>query len=259
MIFNKKIIVVTHGGIGNQLFQLLYGLSLSKKLNANIEVYHDARYAHSFHLDDKLKFFEGKSNFWKFLAMIRLPKILKKLNIVKIGRLDLGIAIILDDYFQDLADYDNFKSENIQYSFNLIKILILKNIIVEKSPKTLVHIRLKDFFNNFQEELLYVINLINKINDFSFIITNNESLFNEPQIRRLVVSKCLTIISTEGKSGNQVILEMINFDKISSNDSTLAFWAALIGDAELLIQNKKLSELFIFLRTLNQQVVEFSR
>ena len=45
---SKDLILRTHGGLGNQLFQVAYGRLYSKKFNLNLKEIHDSNYKHKF-------------------------------------------------------------------------------------------------------------------------------------------------------------------------------------------------------------------
>ena len=79
------------------------------------------------------------------------------------------------------------------------------------------------------------------------IITNQEDIFLEPRISQALADSGCTLQRSSDFSAEQVIRLMSGYAVIVTNDSTLAFWASVLGDCRTAFQNARLAELHQFL------------
>ena len=71
-----NVVVRTHGGLGNQLFQLLYGRLLAERHRATLYELHDIRYEHAFARSRELAGRPAPPPPARPISSLRLPKIL---------------------------------------------------------------------------------------------------------------------------------------------------------------------------------------
>lgn len=159
----------------------------------------------------------------------------------------MGKTIYLDDYFQDATIYENMSKSIFSKALNRLRGEIL-NEQIKKNQKKLYHMRLGDFFRNQNDERNYALNAIEEMENESHIITNNENLLKIDCINNIILSKGIEVISTQGLSGAEVIKTMAKYDQIESNNSTLAFWAAIFGNSKLRVSDRMLNDLYIIFR-----------
>lgn len=226
------IFLRTHGGLGNQLFQVFYAAYISNKGEHDITVFHDNRYQHKFNLS---KCFNRlpiniKTINDNLIHKYRLIKILEKIK-VNNGFFKLNKTIYLDGYFQSDNNYHSI--EKIEYAKSF-----LKKIFDETDNKInaeLVHIRLGDFFLDKNKKILKIKDMLNTVNQniTSHIMTNEEELFLSDEIKTILHEKNAIIKSTSSLEDWEVLIEMSKYKSIISNGSTLALWASIIGDAKL--------------------------
>ena len=76
------IILHSHGGLGNQVFQILAAKLLSFQHDVKkIQICHNDKYNHSFKLCDRFNIYGKPKGIIMFLSKLRLPKIFFRLNL----------------------------------------------------------------------------------------------------------------------------------------------------------------------------------
>ena len=248
------ILLRTTGGMGNQLFQYFFALCLKEKVNAKkIVLSHSARYQHKFKLLEDFKYLLPKRNFWELIFRLRIPMILKRLNFIDKGVLKIGKFYWVDDYFQNKTDFKDFSSLEISNSIKKIRKIIINNKNLHTINKTINHFRLKDFFNDKIKEKEYVIKRIQNLENNSTIISNNDDVFFELEIKNVLKRKNINFIESKYFDVKDVFWEMMKYEKIISNGSTIAFWAGIIGGRELKIELINLKNFYSFLINLKSK------
>ena len=243
-------VVRTHGGLGNQIFQIFYAILLrNRDSRARLVAIHDSSYKHKFKLDKKLKmaYSSELGRVPIFISKLRLPKIISRLFRREIRFLKLLNYRFLDGYFQDVRNYSNFDDAEISAAINeLIKHLVPK---VKKSDRSaiLYHFRLLDFFKSESEELEYIKTQFAGLPAKSSIVTNNDKLFRSPEIQKHLNQKNIKHIESDGLSAIAVLSLMMKYGVINSNNSTLAFWAAIFNGCELNVEDEGLKCLYTVL------------
>lgn len=238
-----NILVNTHGGLGNQIFQIFYALNLSEKLDAKLSLNHIAYYKHGFTLQvPTMKLDIGKpSNFDLILMHSRIGKIMEKTKLSS-GNIKICNKIILDGYFQDSTIYNDFTNQCIKKSLDKLRVAF------EISPFTidveLMHLRLGDFFKTSQEKLDQAKKSLAEAKKGQHIITNDEDLLLLPEYADILEEKQLRLVKTANLSGYELLRLFSSYIKIRSNGSTLALWAALLSGADLKINNEKLQNFY---------------
>lgn len=254
---NAKFLVLrTHGGLGNQLFQILFARLYAEQRVLELRESHDHRYQHAFPRCDAITISGKPSNWQNMLSALRFPKILSR----TLGRsekpLRLGGTIYIDGYFQDMKSFESFACAAIKRQLDL-----LADELGIKASKggQLVHLRLGDFFDDKMAATRHVRGRITDIPAGSKIMTNDEKLLNEPEIAQILNDKNITLVTTEGLPAEQVLREMSQYARIDANNSTLAFWAAVLGNGTLSLSDKNLQNSYLFFRNLTLKGASRSR
>lgn len=246
----KEIFVRTHGGLGNQLFQIFFALCKMHEYERDfITVIHDDRYPHKFQLCSKFKTTQSflktetisRSGYRKIIYH-RFVKIIEKL---RLGTPCINVHghMIIDGYLQATHFYEKFQPDTIRLSLKKIsKLFEIQN--TKKLNKKLYHVRLGDFFGSEKEKYDHIMMVLNNIEDDTHIITNEEYYFSDNSlIAKALRQKNIVLISTSKLKDFELLELMMSYKTINSNNSTLAFWATVLSKAELKISNKKLTEL----------------
>jgi hypothetical protein len=246
-----KIILRTHGGLGNQLFQVLYGRLLAAKNDTNLVFIHDLNYQHSFELCNDFNMNDSDINwFERFVSASRIPKLMNRYSPEKKESFTFLNLTFLDGYFQDVCFYKMFSSFDINKQLENLKKEL--NIAEEVKDEVLVHFRLGDFFNDQAKVLEHVQSRLCKLDAGSTIITNQEEVFQLPEIQKILVEKSCKFHSTLNFDAIDVLKLMSSYKKIEANDSTMVFWAAVLGGARVDFSHPQLAKLLSFFKANNQ-------
>jgi len=245
MMMEKRFYVRTHGGLGNQLFQVFF-LMLKAK-NEKIYYFHDDNYAHGFkwELPKAMRFVEAKG--WeRLLLQVKLPKLLKKTNISSSGSVRVGNYHFYDGYFQDRSFYESFSECDIQavlrYLNDWCEIDQSKRV-----DKSLYHLRLGDFFESEDEEIAYAEKKLNEIPCKSCVISNRDDIFCRKNLEDFYKTRDIKYYFTANKSPLSLLRFMSAFESIETNGSTLAFWAGLLTGKKIVLNNSRLDALYKYL------------
>jgi len=240
----NKIVIRSHGGLGNQLFQLFYGNLISQRnKHAAIIIVHDSSYSHKFSLAPELTEYEtfGKYNAIRLLVLSRIFKILEKVKINS-GVLTIHNTKFMDGYFQNPELYQDFDEKEIEFALNVLrKKFSIKN---EKNIETLEHIRMADFFKNEAQRIEYLKERLKRVSNGSHILSTDDDLLNNIEIQKILKEKQCVTIDSLNKTASEIIEIMAKARSIISNDSTLAFWAAVLSNSDYVCQRKDLKKLY---------------
>jgi len=255
------------GGLGNQLFQYVFSISLARAVEAkNVEVYTSRLSWHStardFELspfwcseiaDVKLTLISSSSN----LINLRIPKVLYRLGLTNHEFTRVAPTVwISDGYFQKTVNYQAVFLDHV-----LEIIAELRNLsfyvgsarreLVSVEKRRVVHIRCTDFYFSEQEAITAVKARLLSEDDDCIIVTDDDVL----------VLKCLETLSgkhrllrTKGWSAFEMFQLFRNAKSISTNGSTLAFWGALLGAEKFQSTNSSHQELFKFMNQREESV-----
>jgi hypothetical protein len=252
---NVKIYVVLHGGLGNQLFQFFRALVTSNKIPDCdfffVEVFLGQYNSHrKFELDAILdkKISYRKNAKSNFLIRIRLPKLLAKFILPTEPVLMIpAFGFILDGYFQSISSYKDFSKDDIRSALSLFRMLAReKSLIVMPVKYEVYHVRLTDFFNGNEEARSYVSNFLLGITSNVDIVTDDETLF-ENELAKVRLPYQINVIPTKNFTAWDLIKLFSRYRKITSNGSSLAFWASLLSQSTLETTNKSHHKLWLFL------------
>ena len=228
---NRKVILRTHGGLGNQIFQVLYGRLYAELFMLDLIEVHDSSYKHAFPRSTALRQAnKAPALHHIFLSSLRIPKVLHRLTRKPERAIWLFGDAYLDSYFQDAGSYAIFKSEAIDRHLRLLAAEL--SIRPAHIDQCLVHLRVGDFFKSKNDAREHVVQRLSTVGPHSSIITNDEELLAEPIIAALLKAKNCTLISTAGFPAEEVLRLMASYRQLDANDSTLVFWASVLGGCQ---------------------------
>lgn len=234
----NKIYLLTHGGLGNQLFQLNYALLLAKMYNAKICLFHSDKYYHGMKLSENFKPLVCKKKL-PLIFRFRFIKVLNKFNFLgKTEKLKIGKNMYLDGYFQEIKIYNCFSVIQKLNVLNYLRRLL--NIDNKVSLKgRLRHIRVGDFFNNQKQKENHIHKVLLESKSGDQFITNEEILIDSMMRnlnifdRKIVPSNQLTDV--------EILKLMASFELVQTNGSTLATWAMILGKGKLESDQKQMN------------------
>ena len=243
---SRDIILRTHGGLGNQLFQILYGRLFSECMGASLKEIHDLRYPHAFSRSGLLVRGEKPTPWQAFVSAARIPKVLHR-TVARIEKpLSLGRSFYLDGYFQGVEFYKPFTAKALTRHLE-----ILANELSIGSANLdvcLVHLRVGDFFADVATAKMHIIERLKNTPTGSHVITNDESLLDDPDIAPFIELRALKLVTTVGMPAEEVLRNMARYRRLEANDSTLTFWSSVLGGSELSIKDKTLRDCHDFLK-----------
>ena len=236
-----KVVLRTHGGLGNQIFQILFARLYAEQCGATLHEIHDANYPHRFARSTELKMGMGQiSDMQKLFSSLRLPKVLHRMGWSKSEKISLFGTVYLDGYFQAAFHYKLFNT--LKIAEHLISIRDELKISQENKRGHLVHLRLGDFFSSTDLARLHAIERLSELRTGATIITNQEGLLKEPKLQSMLDKAGCEIQTTEGYSAEEIIRLMTQFNEIDANDSTLTFWSSVLGECDVKFRNPELIE-----------------
>lgn len=241
----KRIVIRTHGGFGNQIFQIFYALNRS---TGEIIVNHDSRYSHGFRLAHCFEVnFKRSTTFIEFLiCRSRGVKLLEKMG-MDIPEVKLRNTIFLDGYFQRVDLYTSFNDLCLSQAINRLRDIL--GIYIQPGKNLLCHIRLTDFFKTDIERIIAARKRLLSLGKHTDFISDDDDLIKKDKLCQKTISeRKLVHVETSGLSAESVFAIMSEYNKIESNNSTLAFWAAVLNGSELVVTNKNLNALYLKLK-----------
>lgn len=237
-----KVFYVSHGGLGNQLFQLFHALLYSR--GEIVKYYHDNRYYHGFKCEiPDNKYMEKCCDYERFILSLRIPKILKKIKISNRESLRFAGVSLLDGYFQSIRDYNGYSKNEISIIKHKVK-SVFGEWPERKNPYPLYHLRLGDFFASENDQIEYVSKRLKVIPNNSALVSNRDDIFEGSYYVKYCMDNNLKYYQTGKMSAIELVKFMSCFENINSNGSTLAFWAACFGNCEVDLNNQRLQLLF---------------
>jgi hypothetical protein len=237
----EHVVVRTHGGLGNQLFQILYASLFAG--NRTLEVIHDTNYPHRFELSTGLAGFPQPGLCARMISAARIPKLLERSRLSTSGSVRLIRAAYLDGYFQTPAHYEKFHARRIRQVIQSFRSAFSVDP-GDVCGDELHHIRLGDFFSSVAAEREHLTERLEKLPDNAFIMTNREDLVREVIGSARVRTSGLSIVPSAAASPEDTLRLMSRYRVIVSNDSTLAFWAACLAERRLVVPSARLNALF---------------
>lgn len=239
----KSLILRTHGGLGNQLFQVFYAFCYCRTFEiGDLKIIHDSNYSHSFELAPIFKRHTGGVGvIERLISRVRLPKILYRSKILKTESIEIGGCLYLDGYFQDEKAYCIFSQDVIASSLRALIVDSCIDLGSALSKGNLYHVRLGDFYANEELEFAAAVGLVKSFPEAGDIITNNQTVLQKALDSDEFSPQIYNVIDTANFDALDVLQLMTNYKKVYSNNSTLAFWASVISGSVLLTTDDNLN------------------
>jgi len=237
----KHVMVRTHGGLGNQVFQIFFArLFAEGRSAARLIRVHDSGYEHDFPASTVFRGLEYPSPLFAAISACRLPKTLHRMGWLSHEWIGLPGIVVLDGYFQHAEQYAEFRDEQISRE---VETLREELGITPGMREEVVHIRLGDFFPDERSQREYLEQRLGELPAGVDIITNRDDLLSDSRIKEILASGKNTLIPTHGLPAEAVLAYMASYRHIRANDSTLAFWASILGRAKLDLSDARLIKL----------------
>ena len=235
-----SVVVRTHGGLGNQLFQLLYARLFASARDEPLFETHDIRYKHAFARSSELVVAPRPSAIPATLSAMRLPKVFTSLNRPGGAVRVLGVTC-LDGYFQNVADYAAFDDASIRQ--HLIGIRDELGIATVPTRGHGVHLRLGDFFTSEAAVSAHLDSRLADIGEGAGVVTNEEARLATPGAAAILAAAGAYIVPTDDMAAEAVLRTLASFSRVAGNDSTLLFWASVLSGMECAFRNSELRAL----------------
>jgi hypothetical protein len=207
------VVLRTHGGLGNQLFQILYGRLLSDELQIELREVHDLGYSHKFERAELPRLNRAPEKWQLIISSLRLPKILQRFFKRSELPLKLGKDLYLDGYFQTADQYTRFSNDAIRKNLKLIADEF--GINPAHQDALLVHLRVGDFFKDRNLALSHIFQRLQDIPNNSFLMTNDEDLLINENLEILIKNKQLNLISTKDYTADKVLRTLCHFQNLN--------------------------------------------
>lgn len=233
----KRVVVRTHGGLGNQLFQLFYARIYARRACATLFEVHDLRYGHRFPRSKELERSPAPPIGAQAVSAIRLPKISTRMRL-PCDRINLFGTTYLDGYFQRVVDYENFDDELLRHQLLRLR----KELGISKIPTREfgMHLRLGDFFKSDAEVIEHLNERFARLGQNTGIVTNEEPRLRSPLVAEVLAAKRATVVPTRDMTPEQVLRVLASFRQVDGNDSTLLFWASVLSGMRCEFRNSEL-------------------
>ena len=232
------VVLRTHGGLGNQLFQVLFARLLAEHEGLELREIHDLRYLHAFARSGAVAAAAAPNRWQRMVSAARVPKLLQR----GFGRVEaplrLGRSVYLDSYFQQATHYMAFSSHAIaRHLQQLAHELGLRPADLDVC---LVHLRVGDFFADRVAAKAHVLERLQAVPDGACLMTNDEALLGESEVALAMAARNVRLIGTQGMVAEDVLRTMARYARIDANDSTLTFWSSVLGGCEVPLRDEGL-------------------
>lgn len=230
------ILVRTHGGLGNQLFQIGHALLRARRSGGGPVVRrHDIRYPVVFPATPLFADLDQPAAVpARALSWLRIPKLLSRAGF-RCDALGLGGWTLLDGYFQRAADW---QAPPADIAAVVAELRHRCGITPGAGAGTLVHLRLGDFFADEASQTAHLAARLADLPPGATLISNRDDLLARQAL--LLAAGGHLHVPTTDLSPEALLRLMAGFGEIQSNDSTLAVWAALLGRARIAIRHPPL-------------------
>ncbi len=241
----SKLYVVLHGGLGNQLFQYFYSrLALDAfqltSLCVVSDFLRDYDAPREIELEPLIESTQAGAVFYSTpsaLLRMRLPKVLNKLTGLETPLVIPAFGVIVDGYFQKFNHYRNVSEVKIASELAIWRKALRSRLSLDQLQQgRLLHIRLGDFFHDLDLARTFTAERLAAIRSPTDVITDQEELVIGV-LRDLQVSAPVRVVSTSNMPAWDLMQLMCRYESISTNGSTLAYWASVLCRAELLSTN----------------------
>lgn len=228
----------THGGLGNQLFQVLFARLLAEHEGLELRETHDLRYRHAFARSGAVAAAGAPHRWQSMVSAARVPKLLQRFFGRAEGTWRLGRSVYLDSYFQQATAYTAFSPQAI--ARHLQRFADELGLRPADLDACLVHLRVGDFFSDRATAKAHVLERLQAVPDGARLMTNDEALLGEPELASAMAARNAALISTQGMAAEGVLRTMARYTRIDANDSTLTFWSSVLGGCEVPLRDESL-------------------
>lgn len=231
------VVVRTHGGLGNQLFQLLYARLYARVHGADLSEIHDLRYAHAFGRSGELARAPAPAPLRRMISGLRIPKLATRIGSAR-NAVHLVGTIYLDGYFQQVEDYAGFSDAILRDEL----IRLRNELCVSNAParERGMHLRLGDFFASDADVVAHLVERLKKLGPDTSIVTNEEDRLAAPEIAAILTANGARVVPTGDMTPEQVLRTLASFRHVDGNDSTLLFWASVLSGMDCEYRNVNL-------------------
>ena len=220
---NNYIIFCTHGGLGNQLFQVLYARLNANKYNID-KIYYSHNKNYKRLADFELTFLNGikPAKFIDNLILkFRIPKILERLNLSKSGKIIILNKLILDNYFQDSSFYSEFSKNEIITQISILRKEFHSNFndiyFNNYNQLNIFHFRLGDFFQSDIEQIKFIESNLKNIPNNTVVISNRDDLFSSIRFFSNLDHNNIKYLETKQFTSIQMLFLFTKFNNIFLN------------------------------------------
>ncbi len=238
----KTVVVRTHGGLGNQLFQIVFARLSAGTRHTGYAELHDLNYAHGFERSTELEPAPlHPTGVQRCISALRIPKLLLRSRLLQTEQVALFGCLYLDGYFQRASDFQPFSDVQIAAEVRRLR----RELRIEPNggmdTRTLYHIRLGDFFDDAGAALAHALKRVEEMAPNSTVITNQEELFQNAQIQQRLQARQCRLCGTSEYASEDVIRLMSTHGRIVTNNSTLALWASVLGNCRTEFDDPRLA------------------
>lgn len=240
--------VVLHGGLGNQLFQYFIASMEAASVSASelrvitdfIAQYEGSRALEIENLINAVGFFPRVILMSSdILLRARLPKIVNRL----VGReLIMRIPIygtVLDGYFQELRFFRAYPTELLNSSLTTWRnILSEQGHLQPKQRRSVMHIRLTDFFKSSLDAKGFVKQKLAQLSEATDLVTDQEEIVMDA-LATFSFPFDVRLQRTSTFTAWEVFALFSTYECIETNGSSLAFWAAVLAQTQFRSSNAK--------------------
>jgi len=237
--------VVLHGGLGNQVFQYFHTCALAAQSgNTEIRLITDflARYSSprniellpliESRLSDRLRLSNTDS-----LLRMRIPKVLKRVTGQELVVSIPSYGVIVDGYFQELKHFKNFPADVLAAELNLWRRMLTERLSLHTPGRgRITHIRLGDFFNDREAARSFATRQLSAISGPTDLVTDQEDVLAD-ELGKLNLPHPVNLLPSASMSAWDLMALLCRYEFISTNGSTLAFWAAVLRGAKFQSSN----------------------
>lgn len=253
--------VVLHGGLGNQLFQHFHACNLaSQRGDTEVRLITDflGRYSSPRSIE-LLPLVEsclaGRLRLSKadLLLRMRIPKLLKRITGRELVVSIPGYGVIVDGYFQELRYYKNYPGDLLAAELALWRSTLTERLSLDSPGKgRITHIRLGDFFNDQEAARSFATRQLSAINGPTDLVTDQEDVLAD-ELSRLDLAHPVRLLPSADMSAWDLVALMCRYEVISTNGSTLAFWASVLRRATLQTTNPEHMDIWQLLMLVGSQ------
>lgn len=236
------VVLRTQGGLGGQLFQVLYARLQAQKLGVPLrEVHHTRHHAeHARHLPFEPHPSPNVSQLR--ISGWRIPRLWS----LAIGRglerpIRLGKDWYIDGHFQRAKHYRQFTDQALRQA--LLSLTCELKMPRASLDECLVDLQLEDFFGNHDAARLNALTRLSACPEGATLMTNDEGLLREERLSKLMAARRAKLISTQNLSPIEVLRTMGRYKRLDTVSSTLAVWCQLLAGTHVRFQEPHLAEL----------------